>query len=252
LTLNTVAIIQARMTSTRLPGKVLMKVAGRPMLLQEVHRLERSIRISDIVIATTTNVTDDPIVNLARKTGIRCHRGSESDVLGRFVDAVKLVKADVIVRLTADCPLIDPEIMDSVIAELVDHSNECDYASNVIHRTYPRGLDVEALFCDTLFRLDRLAQSKLNREHVTTYLRSGHPELFLIRSVEDNQNNADLRWTVDTQKDYELVCKVYESMHLDRTNPSYREILAYVRKHPETSQLNSDIKTWEPTKGTTS
>lgn len=240
------------MTSNRLPGKVLMEVAGCPMLLQEVHRLERSKRISEIVIATTTNGTDDPIVSLAQQTGVRCFRGSENDVLGRYAGAARAVKADVVVRLTADCPLIDAEVMDDVIFALINRPSKYDYASNVLQRTYPRGLDVEALFCDTLFRIERLADSTQDREHVTTFLRSSHPELFLTCSVEDNQNNADLRWTVDTQKDFELVCRIYEGMHLGDSNALYREVLAFVREHPKIAQLNSEIKTWDPKKDNSS
>jgi spore coat polysaccharide biosynthesis protein SpsF len=236
------------MTSTRLPGKVLMKVAGHPMLLQQLCRLKSSKRVNEIVIATTTNDTDGPIENLAQKSGVRCFRGSEKDVLGRFAGAAREVKADVVIRLTGDCPLIDAEVMDNVIAVLIAHSNKYDYVSNVLKRTYPRGLDVEALYCDTLFRMDRLAESKQDREHVTTFLRSSHPELFLSYSVEDYQNNADLRWTVDTQKDLELVCKIYEGMNLGEAKASYREVLAFVREHPRITQLNSDIATWDPEK----
>ncbi len=229
-----------------------MEVAGRPMLLQQIRRLERSKRISEIVIATTTNGTDDPIEKLAQQAGVECFRGSENDVLRRFAGAALAVKADVVVRLTADCPLIDAEVMDDVIFALTDHPNKYDYASNVLQRTYPRGMDVEALYCDTLFRMDRLACTTQDREHVTTFLRSSHPELFLTCSVEDDQNNADMRWTVDTQKDFELVCAIYNGMHLGETNASYRDVLAFVREHPQISRLNLDIKTWDPMKDNTS
>jgi spore coat polysaccharide biosynthesis protein SpsF len=247
LTLNIAAIIQARMTSTRLPGKVLLEVAGRPMLVQQIRRLESSQRINEIVIATTTNETDNPIAELAQRAGVRCFRGSENDVLSRFAGAAREIKADLVVRLTADCPLIDAEVTDAVIFALLEHTGQYDYASNVLQRTYPRGLDVEAMFGDVLYRMDRLADSRQDREHVTTFLRSSHPELFLTCSVEDSQNNADLRWTVDTQKDFELICKIYAGMYLGETPASYREILAFVRNQPEISQLNSEVTTWEPT-----
>jgi spore coat polysaccharide biosynthesis protein SpsF len=133
-----------------------------------------------------------------------------------------------------------------VIRELVDHPAECDYASNVLCRTYPRGLDVEVFFWDTLLRLDRLAQSQTAREHVTTVLRAERPEFFLCRSVEDDQNNADLRWTVDTAADLKLIRALYDALDLGRHVVPYPEILAYVRAHLELSQLNAGIETWGP------
>ena len=228
-----------------------MEVAGRPMLLQQLRRLKDSKRINEIIIATTTDGKDDPIDELARQADVRCFRGDENDVLNRLAKAAQTVKADIVVRLTADCPLIDAEVMDAVIFALVDDPSKYDYASNVLHRTYPRGLDSEALFCDTLFRMDRMADSVQDREHVTTFLRSSHPELFLSCSVEDDQNNADLRWTVDTQKDFEFIRKVYDGMCLSESSASYRDVIAFVREHPEITQLNAEIETWEPTKDNT-
>lgn len=219
------------MSSTRLPGKVLMDVAGRPMLSQQIRRLKQCKTVDDIVIATTTNLTDEPVVNLARQEGVGCFRGGEHDVLGRFVGAARQARADVIVRITADCPLIDPQITDRVVIELTNHAGECDYASNVIHRTYPRGLDVEALYWDTLLRMDRLAQSQPAREHVTIFIRSERPELFLCHSVVDSEDNSDLRWTVDTEVDLKLTRTLYDALGLGERVAFYPEILAYVRSH---------------------
>ncbi|MGB8951788.1 MAG: glycosyltransferase family protein [Candidatus Aminicenantales bacterium] len=228
-----VIIVQARMTSTRLPGKVLMDIAGQPMLAQQLLRLKQCMLVDDIVVATTANATDDPVAELAHREQVGCFRGGEQDVLARYVGAAREAKADVIIRVTADCPLIDPHVTDRVIAELTDHAMECDYASNVLRRTYPRGLDVEAFFWDTLLRIERLARSDGAREHVTTVARSEHPELFLCRSVEDNQNNADLRWTVDTATDLEFVRQLYEVLNLSTHTSFYPEILDYVRNHLE-------------------
>lgn len=139
-----VIIVQARITSTRLPGKVLMDVAGRPMLSQQLRRLKQCRMADDIVIATTTNRGDGRIVDLARQEGVGWFCGSESDVLARFVGAARQTQADAIVRVTADCPLIDPHVTDRVIGELIGHASECDYASNILQRTFPKGLDVEA------------------------------------------------------------------------------------------------------------
>lgn len=241
-----VVIVQARMTSTRLPGKVLMAVAGRPMLAQQVRRLKRCMAVDRIVIATTTNLTDAPIVELAKQEDVEWFRGSEHDVLARFVGAARQSHAEVVVRVTADCPLIDPAVVDRVITELVAHAGDCDYAANVLHRTYPRGLDVEALYLDTLLRINRLAQSQLAREHVTIVARSERPECFLCRSVVDDQNNSDLRWTVDTSRDLELIRVLYDALDLGTRVAPYQEMLAYVRTHPELIHLNSSIETWQP------
>jgi spore coat polysaccharide biosynthesis protein SpsF len=167
-------------------------------------------------------------------------------VLGRFVGAARQAQAGVVVRVTADCPLIDPQVTDCVICTLADHAAECDYASNVLRRTYPRGLDVEAFFWDTLLRIDRMAQSQTAREHVTIVPRAECPDLFLCRSVEDDQNHADLRWTVDTAADLQLIRALYDALDLDGHVVLYPEILAYVRAHPELSQLNAGVETWEP------
>lgn len=241
-----VIIVQARMTSTRLPGKVMVHVAGRPMLAQQICRLKECAMADEIVIATTTNLADEPIVDLAHREGMGFFRGSEHDVLGRYVGAARQTQADVIVRITADCPLIDPQITDRVISELINHATECDYASNVIKRTYPRGLDVEAFFFDTLLRMDRLAKSQQAREHVTVFLLSEAPEIFLCRSVVDSENNANLRWTVDTEVDLKLIRTLYDALDLGQRVAPYPEILAYVRAHPELTQLNAGIETWEP------
>lgn len=241
-----VIIVQARMTSTRLPGKVLAEVAGKPMLAQQLRRLKQCTAADEIVIATTTNLADQPIVELARQENVGWFCGSEHDVLARFVGAAQQFGAEVVVRITADCPLIDPQITDKVITELTTYAAECDYASNVIERTYPRGLDVEAFYGDTLLRINRLAQSQAAREHVTIVPRSERPELFLCRSVVDSQNNAHLRWTVDTEIDLGLIRLLYEALNLDQWVAPYREILTYVQTHPGLSQMNAAVETWEP------
>lgn len=244
--MKVVAIIQARMGSTRLPGKVLMDVAGRPMLAQQIRRLKQCRLADEIIIATTKEEVDDAIAKIAHQEGIGCFRGSSEDVLHRFVEAARHAHADVVVRMTADCPLIDPIITDKVIHELCEYSHVCDYASNVTRRTYPRGLDAEAFHWDTLLRIERLAQSQMAREHVTLVPRSERPDLFLCRSVEDEQDNSDLRWTVDTEADLRLVRHLYENLALGERPVSYSEILSYVRDHPKLSQMNQDIETWNP------
>jgi spore coat polysaccharide biosynthesis protein SpsF len=241
---NRVIIIQARMTSTRLPGKVLMEVSGQPMLAHQIRRLQHCRLVDRIVVATTTNLTDDPVVALAHRLGVAWFRGSETDVLGRLVGAALQERADLVIRVTADCPLIDPWLTDQVIQELSEHATDCDYVCNFLpQRTFPRGLDVEAFFTDVLLRVDRLGQSSTAREHVTTLIYSERPELFLRRQVVDRQDNSDLRWTVDTEVDLRLIRLLYEALGLDVRVAPYQEVLAHVRAHPELAILNATGKT---------
>lgn len=232
-----VIIVQARMTSTRLPGKVLMNLAGRPMLAQQIRRLKHCREMDEIVIATTTNSTDDPVVTLAEAECVRWFRGSERDVLSRYVGAAHEAKAEIVVRITADCPLIDPEQSDAVISALTEAGTEYDYASNCLTRTLPKGLDTEAFFLDTLDRTSRMATSSAAREHVTYFIHTERPNLFALRSITSDEDNSDLRWTVDTLADFESVTRIYEQLHLDERMLPYREMLDGVRSRPANSPL---------------
>lgn len=242
-----VLIAQARINSTRLAGKVLADLAGRPLLARLLSRVKQCRQVDEIVVATSNLPSDEPVVELARRAGVGWFCGDEHDVLGRFVAAARQQQADVVIRVTGDCPLIDPEVTDRVIQELTSHAGECDYASNVMQRTYPRGLDTEVMFFDTLARIDRLASSKPAREHVTIVPRSERPELFLVRHVVDEQDNSDLRWTVDTADDLALVRRLYEELSLGERPVAYRQLLHYVRQHPELARMNAGSTTWSPT-----
>jgi spore coat polysaccharide biosynthesis protein SpsF len=234
--MRTVAIIQARTTSTRLPGKVLMELAGATMLAQQLRRLRRCETLDEIVVATTANAADDPVVRIAEQEGARWFRGSERDVLGRYVGAARAARAEAVVRVTADCPLLDPGVVDLVAASLTPG---WDYASNTLERTFPAGLDAEALHLDTLLRADRLGISPEAREHVTWLVAAERPELFLLRSVLDEQDNSDLRWTVDVEGDLELVRRLYDELDLGRSPLPYREVIAYVRARPALVTANA-------------
>jgi spore coat polysaccharide biosynthesis protein SpsF len=244
--MKTVAIVQARMTSTRLPGKVLLDLGGRPMLARQLDRLKLCEMLDEIVVATTTNRTDDPVIDLCRQERVRFFRGSEHDVLGRYVAAARDVGAEVVVRVTADCPLIDPEITDLVVSELVNNSATCDYVSNSTKQTFPRGLDAEAFFLDTLLRMDRLATSDAAREHVTLFLTYERPELFLCRDIVDSADHSDLRWTVDTATDMELVRTIFDDLGMSSRTVLYREILDHVLAHPQLASMNAHTHTWDP------
>ena len=241
-----VVIIQARMASRRLPGKVLQHVGGRSLLDWQLTRLRRCRAVDDIWIATSDHPSDQPIEDWARSAEIPCYRGAVDDVLGRYAAAARLARADVVVRITADCPLIDPEVTDRVLVELTVHARDCDYASNVLERTYPRGLDVEAFFIDTLLRMERLSRTAAAREHVTLAARSERPELFLRRSVRDDVDNSDLRWTVDVVADLELIRTLHAEFDLGSAALGYRALVRHVRANPELMLMNAAVETWDP------
>ncbi|MGE0395421.1 MAG: NTP transferase domain-containing protein [Kofleriaceae bacterium] len=235
-----VAIVQARMTSERLPGKILLDVAGTPMLARQLRRLRRSVQLDAIVIATTTNATDDPVVTLASQESVEVFRGDEHDVLGRYLGAARAHDAGLIVRVTGDCPLIDPTVVDSVVEMATSSSDRCDYASNTIRRSFPRGLDVEALHRDVLERIGRLATSTPAREHVTYFLHRERPELFDVRQVVRSTDASDLRWTVDTADDLDLIRRMFEELDADTATTD--ELVERVRARPELSALNQHIE----------
>jgi spore coat polysaccharide biosynthesis protein SpsF len=233
------ATIEARMTSTRLPGKVLEDLEGRPMLARQLSRLRACRSADEIVVATTTNATDDPLVALADAIGARWFRGSEHDVLSRYAGAAREADADVVVRVTSDCPLIDPHEVDVVIDAL---GSDVDYAANIIERRLPQGLDTEALWRDVLERMDRVASSVPAREHVTWFCREERPELFVNRSVARPYDAADLRWTVDTPDDLALVRRLYADLGLAAHPRAFPEILAHVRAHPKLAAINAHVE----------
>jgi spore coat polysaccharide biosynthesis protein SpsF len=229
------------MTSTRLPGKVLQDLAGRPMLERQLERLRASRRIGEIVLAVTTNPDDDPLVALADRLGLRWHRGSEQDVLERYAGAVRAGEGDLVVRITSDCPLIDAAEVDTVIGELIERRATHDYASNMIEPTLPQGLDCEALWRDVLERMARMATSAAAREHVTWFCYGERPDLFAVHSVVRPFSAADLRFTVDTQEDLALVRRLYAELDLAERPLGIAEIIAHVRAHPELARLNAHV-----------
>jgi spore coat polysaccharide biosynthesis protein SpsF len=236
---KTVAIVQARMTSTRLPGKILADLAGAPMLERQLSRMRRATTLDDVMIATTTNATDDPVIALCERLGISTFRGSEEDVLSRYVGAAASSQADVVVRVTADCPLLDGDVVDRVVRTL--HAEGTDYASNTLTRSYPRGLDVEALTRDALERTVMAATSKAAREHVTWFIHTESPDSFTRSSVASDVDGSDLRWTVDTPADLAMVRAVYAGLGLADRNVAYPEILAWIREHPEVARINAAV-----------
>jgi len=224
------------MSSTRLPGKVLADILGKPLLFYVVERARACKRLDEVLVATTDKVPDDMVDYFCREEGIPYFRGDSDDVLKRYADAARSSNADVIVRITADCPLIDPEIIGSVIEEFM--KGKCDYATNVLDRTYPRGLDVEVFGRDILEKLDRTVNDPEDREHVTRYIYC-HPQEFRIGSVTHAENLSRHRWTVDTPEDLAFVRAVYN--HFGHHNFSWRELIDVLKDHPEWCAINQHV-----------
>jgi glutamate-1-semialdehyde 2,1-aminomutase len=235
--MKTVAIIQARMGSTRLPGKVLQDLAGRPVLGRVVERAKRAQHLDAVTVATSTAAADDAVAAWCADSGVPCFRGSEADVLDRYAGAAREFGAGVVVRLTADCPLIDPDVIDMVVAAYF--AQPCDYAANIIEPTFPDGLDTEVFSCATLQRAAEEAQLPSEREHVTPYILS-HPELFRLVSVRGERDLSAMRWTVDEPRDLALAREIYAL--LGDGEFGMREVLALVEAHPHLLARNAGIE----------
>jgi spore coat polysaccharide biosynthesis protein SpsF len=237
--LKTVAIIQARMRSTRLPGKILKDIGGQPMLARVVERSRRAATLDDVVVATTDLPDDDIVERLCAAQGWTCFRGSESDVLDRYYRAALFFHADVIVRVTSDCPLIDPQLINTHVNLLLRRWDEVDFVTNMVQQTFPLGLAVEVMPMDVLARMKRMSQSEMLKEHVTT-LAYVKPERFQIDHVSHKVDLSHLRWTVDTEEDLELVRNIFQHFGHDRFR--WEEVLPVLEQHPDWTRINQDIR----------
>ena len=239
--MTTALIVQARMSSTRLPGKVLLPIGGRPMLSYQLERLRR-VRAQDlIVIATTVNAADDPIVEFCAAEGVRCTRGPELDVLRRYHEAATAVGASVVVRVTSDCPLIDPDVVDDVMRIFNASRGTLDYVSNMLEPSYPCGMAAEVMSTLALSRADVEATSPVDREHVTPFLYR-NPQRFRLRSVRLGMDLSANRWTVDTPEDFELVRRILETLHPHAPDFDMNDVLALLEQHPQWRTLNQHVR----------
>ena len=221
------------MGSTRLPGKVLKDIAGRPMLSYQMERLRRVKRAERIVVATTDQPADDAVERFCQKEKIACVRGSEHDVLARYHLAIERFPADVVVRITADCPLIDPAIVDEAIA-----AYEPDYVSNMLETTYPYGMAVEVFSAQALREAYREAKDPAEREHVTPFIYR-HPERYRLRSLTMAPNLSHHRWTVDTPEDFELVSRLLKTL---KPHFTLQDVLAVLDEHPDWCAINAHVE----------
>lgn len=231
-------VVQARLGSTRLPGKVLRPVLGRPLLEYQLERLDRIEHPHVTALATTVDPRDDPLVRFAAERDIQVIRGPENDVLARYAVAVRELGATVVVRVTGDCPLLDPMVADAVIDRFM--VGDVDYASNTIRRTYPRGLDVEVFSADVLAIAAREATLEWDREHVTPYI-YGHPGRFRLAQVIADVDLSAERWTVDTPEDFGLVEWIIGALYPDHPTFSWLDVMTLLDRHPERRRVNAHV-----------
>ncbi|MFH0068459.1 cytidylyltransferase domain-containing protein [Peribacillus sp. NPDC056705] len=237
-----VAITQARMGSTRLPGKIMREVLSKPLLEYQIERVRRSKYIHQLVIATTIKETEQPIIDLCKKLNVDYYRGSEKDVLSRYFQAAVQYKADIVVRLTSDCPLTDPDIIDAVITEFLSNDNQYDYVSNTIERTYPRGLDVEVFSMKALGLANREAKHPVYREHVTPFIYL-HPVQFHLGFVKNTIDLSSHRLTVDTEEDLDLISCVITGLYNKNIESfALSDIIELLQENPEWLLINSQIE----------
>ncbi len=236
-----VATIEARMTSSRFPGKVLMEACGKPMLQHMIERLQRVPSLDGIVVATTGNDADVPIVNLAQRMGVGFFQGSEYDVLLRVLHSAWAYDIDVIVEMTGDCPLIDPALVEDCIRGY--QVAGVDYVSNVLERTYPRGMDTQVFATEVLADVADRTDDPEDHEHVSIFIYS-HPEIYSLKNMPGppELTNPGLGLTLDTPEDLELIRRIFEILYPDNPNFTLADILAVLKDNPALTELNAHVR----------
>jgi spore coat polysaccharide biosynthesis protein SpsF len=232
------AILQARLSSTRLPGKVLMPLAGRPMILRQIERVRRASLVDELVVATSTEPTDDPLAEILAREGVAVFRGPLDDVLARFIGALEAHPADQVVRLTADCPLIDPQVIDDTVALHLEAG--ADYTHNRLENLgFPKGQDVEVITAPALRRAFAAAATPEEHEHVTWGVWR-RPDLYRVARLAPPADEGEVRWTVDRRDDYEFVAAVYEALYPANGAFSSDDVRAFVAGRPELATYGGD------------
>lgn len=240
--MSVVIIVQARMASTRLPGKILKQVLGKSLLEYQVERLQRVKHADRIVIATTDHGEERPIVELCHRLGVATFRGSESDVLARYYGAATEFQADTVVRITSDCPLIDPAVVDGVIGFYLENREQYDYVSNTFPElTYPRGMDTEVFSYQALQEAYREAGDQPEREHVTIFIKR-RPARYRIKNLPYHRDESHYRWTVDTPEDFQLIERMITALYPKKPLFTLEDGLKLMAEHPEWAQLNASIQ----------
>lgn len=237
--MNMVAIIQARMGSTRLPGKVMKKIFGKSILEHVVRRTSACEGINNIVIATTALEQDQVIVEEAKRLGVDVFCGAEHDVLDRYYQAAIKYKADSIMRITSDCPIIDAAILSKMIT--IYHNSDFDYVSNTLKRSFPRGLDAEIFSMESLKNAYQNADNEELKEHVTPYIYL-NPDQFSIYHYESKEDYSMYRWTLDTEEDWILINKIYESLYVEGELFSWKKGIELMNQKPELPKINLHVE----------
>ncbi|VXB47184.1 Spore coat polysaccharide biosynthesis protein F, CMP-KDO synthetase [Exiguobacterium sp. 8H] len=242
MAMKTVAIIQARMGSTRLPGKVLMKLQGRTVLDHVIARVKQAKLIDEIIVATTTLSEDDVLSEEAKRYGVRVYRGSSDNVLSRYYEAAMEAEAEVVIRITSDCPLIDPFIIDHVIQQYRDTTNHLvtNVGTKPSERTFPRGLDVEVFSFESLFDAYHHATKDYEQEHVTPLIYEQHQHNV---SCYDNETNySQHRWTLDTPEDLKLISEIYSRLYKGEHDFYLEDIIRLFKEDPQLIEINKHIE----------
>ncbi len=234
LSMKIICIVQARMTSSRLPGKVMLDVRGMPVIRRILNSLEKCSLINKIIVVTTINNQDDILVDYLRENNYEYFRGSENDVLDRIFKATEKHNPDFVVRITADCPLVDPKIVDNVIEIAI--KRDLDYVSNTLKRTFPDGYDVEVVKFSILKKIKSITKNEKDREHVTLYI-TNNKEKFNVFNFEDGQIHPDWRVTLDNLEDYELIKKIYDSFPKNEII-YYEDVKKLFSTKPELIKIN--------------
>ncbi len=231
------AILQGRLSSRRLPGKVLRPILGRPMIVQQIERLRRCRFLDGLVVATSNDQSDDTIAATCADEDLPCVRGPLNNVLARFCKVVEQYRPDHVVRLTADCPLADWDVIDALIQRHLD--TDADYSTNALQRTFPKGLDCEVIRADVLRRINEETRSPFDREHVTPFVyrdASGYS----ISHLTQDRDTSFLRWTVDLPSDFTFATKIYEHLYPDNSSFTSADVLDLLQRQPELRFVNAD------------
>lgn len=236
--MKVVAIIQARCGSTRFPNKVFAQICNHPLIWHVVNRLRFANTIDEIVLATTTNPIDDKLYEWAQENDVSVFRGSENDVLNRYYEAARFCNADVVVRITADDPFKEPQVIDKAVRKLLDEG--ADFVCNNFPPSYPEGLDVEVFTFKSLEIEEKNCISDYEREHVTQYFYH-NPDNFKMFNISHTEDCSNLRWTIDTDTDFNMVLKVYADLYKDDDIFHMNEIIEYLKKNPEVAAMNSEV-----------
>ncbi|MBI3307202.1 MAG: glycosyltransferase family protein [Candidatus Omnitrophica bacterium] len=239
--MRTLSIVQARMGSTRLPGKTLLKIKGKPMIVHGLERLKKCRLIDHIILATSNLKEDRVLLDTARKLGIEGFAGNEQDVLDRYWQVARPHNPEAVVRCTGDCPLLDPFVTDQVIEQ--HFKNKKDYTSNTLTRSFPRGYDTEVFRFSALERAAREAREPFEREHVTPYI-FGHPEIFSLDEViaKPAYHAPGLRLTVDTKEDFEFISAIFNGLYDKNPFFGVKEVMSFLAKNPKLTQINTYVQ----------